>query len=124
MGYLCGDQCWVTARSGLLCSKTLNAYLYGRQRWVTVRGGSLVGTYGVFVVRSQHVVACFARRHLTRICTAVSVGPQYVVARFARRHLQGYLCGDQCWGHSAWWLGCFGVNIIGLRPSLQSGKMT
>ena len=49
MGYLCGSQCWVTAR----------------------------------------IVARFARRHLTRICAAVSVWSQYVVARFARRHLKG-----------------------------------
>ena len=84
----------------------------------------LWGICAAISVGSQRVVACFARRHLTRICTAVSVGSQYVVARFARKHLQGYLCGDQCWGHSAWWLGCFGVNIIGLRPSLQSGKTT
>ena len=27
-------------------------------------------------------------------------------------------------GRSGWWLACFGVNIIGLRPSLLSGKAT
>ena len=46
-------------------------YLCGGQCWVI-----------------QRVVARFARRHLTRICAAVSVGSQCVVARFARRHLK------------------------------------
>ena len=33
-------------------------------------------------------MARFARRHLTRICAAVSVGSTYMVARCARRHLK------------------------------------
>ena len=51
-------------------------------------------------VGSQCVVARFARRHLWGICAVVSVGSQCVVARFARRHLWGICAavsvGSQC----------------------------
>ena len=47
----------------------------------------LTGIFAAVSVGSQYVLARFARRHLWGICAAVSVGSQCVVACFARRHL-------------------------------------
>ena len=56
MVYLCGGQCWVTARSGSHCCRHLTRIC------------------AAVSVGSQYVVARFARRHLKGICAAICVG--------------------------------------------------